>query len=319
MTTRQMHRRTLARLSLGGLTLIGSRAKATSADESIQAPSLPHLGANALARAADRSYFADGHRGAALVAADVLITQTNLSDEGSARIRHLLEQNWAATELCKDFPVEDPVTDPSRVVGLTLAEGGSNLREVGHDVIFAMHAMHVFRTHPHLATPQRVEGVCRLLKSIKPWRDNPADPTVQPPPFSDARLASRFVLREALQAVPRFSGFGQGFAGHMLTFGQALIEMAATGGEEWAEACRTAFCKYVTVTRQGPAGTDRKIADHKPSVLRPNQTDYWKNRGERTLGLGHVFKYPAAYYELLDHAQDPDLQQDFEEQAWQIF
>ncbi|MFQ5734826.1 MAG: hypothetical protein ACE5KM_23070, partial [Planctomycetaceae bacterium] len=111
----------------------------------------------------------------------------------------------------------------------------------------------------------------------------------------------------------------QGFAGHMLTFGQSLVELAAMGDVEWAESCRTAFRKYVTVTRMGPQPGDRKIMPHKFSKLRPDETEYWKKRGVKTLGLGHVFKYPYAYYDLIARAKDPNLKQEFESKAWRLF
>jgi hypothetical protein len=109
------------------------------------------------------------------------------------------------------------------------------------------------------------------------------------------------------------------FDGHMLTFGQSLVELAAMGDGEWAESCRTAFRKYVTVTRMGPQPGDRRINDHQFSQLRPDDTEYWQKRGDRTLGLGHVFKYPYAYYDLLARAKDPMLQRQFDAKAWQLF
>ena len=323
MTDLIASRRQFARCSVAGLsafaTALAAAPRTSAPIQFRQSDMLLELGANALARAADRSYFADGHRGAALVAASTLIEQTHLQGPGEERITQLLRLNWADTELCKGFPEADPVTAPDQVIGKALASGGATLREVGHDVIFAMHAMYTFGRHPQLATAERVNGVCRLIQAIKPWRDDPADPEVQPPAFRDSQQFARFVLQEALDAIPRFSGFGQGFAGHMLTFGQALLQMSSGGGEEWAESCRPAFCKYVTQTRRGPAPTDRRIADHKQSMLRPDEAAYWQNRGDRSLGIGHVFKYPAAYYGLLEQARDPALEQKFEALAWQIF
>ena len=134
---------------------------------------------------------------------------------------------------------------------------------------------------PEAATPERVDGVCKLIRSFTPWRDIEPDPEVNPPPFSDQAAASRFILQEASGAIDRFIGFGQGYAGHMLTFGQSLVEMAAMGDVEWAESCREAFRKYVTVTRIGPESDDRKIADHKPSKLRPNACGILATRGDR--------------------------------------
>jgi hypothetical protein len=105
----------------------------------------------------------------------------------------------------------------------------------------------------------------------------------------------------------------------MLTFGQALVELAAMGDVKWAESCRTAFRKYVTVTRRGPEPDAKRYADHKPSDLRPTDAAYWKARGTKTVGIGHVFKYPYAYYELLRHANDRKLRRALDAKAYQVF
>jgi hypothetical protein len=277
------------------------------------------LGLNALARAPELDYFADGHRGASLVAAHLLCAENGLEPVARTRIVHLFDQNWAPTKLCQPFPMHD--ADPSQIarIGAALVEGGDVLRQVGHNVIFAMLAIKAFRMLPSAATPERIDGVCRLIRSFTPWQDGPADPDVHPPPFADSVAASRFILREALAAIDRFAGFGQGFAGHMLTFGQALVELAATGDAELAERCRIPFCKYVTVTRRGPPADARRIPDHRPSAVRPRETAYWQSRGEKTLGIGHVFKYPYSYYDLLRRANDPELQQAWEEKAYHLF
>jgi hypothetical protein len=182
-----------------------------------------------------------------------------------------------------------------------------------------MHAIKAFRMLPETATPERVQGVCRLIRAFTPWRDVKPDPSIQPPAFADGASAARFILKEASDAIDRFVGFGQGFAGHMLTFGQSLVELAAMGDVEWAESCRTAFCKYVTVTRMGPQPGDRKIKEHPFSKLRPDDAEYWQKRGDKTLGIGHVFKYPYAYYDLLARAKDPALKEEFEAKAWRVF
>ena len=105
----------------------------------------------------------------------------------------------------------------------------------------------------------------------------------------------------------------------MLTFGQSLVELAAMGDDDWAESCRTAFRKYVTVTRIGPAADDKRRPDHKPSQLRPDQAEYWQNRGDRTVGIGHVFKYPYSYYDLLQRADDPTLAKEWDAKSYHVF
>jgi hypothetical protein len=277
------------------------------------------LGLNALARAHEMDYFTDGHRGAAMVAAQLLCVDTQLDEHTSTRITELVDLNWASTALCEPFPDAEAAPLQIDKIGVALIEGGETLRQVGHNAIFAMLAIKAFRMIPSAATPQRINGVCSLIGSFTPWRDIEPDPDVDPPPFTDARAASRYILREAIDAVDRFIGFGQGFAGHMLTFGQALVELAAMGDVEWAESCRSAFRKYVTVTRLGPGPDAKPRPDHKPSDLRPNEAAYWKKRGDKSVGIGHLFKYPYSYYELLRHARDPVLEQAWDEKAYHLF
>ena len=290
-----------------------------SSESSASNQRLIELGLNALARAPELNYFADGHRGAAMISAHLMCEDNGFQQPARQRIVDLFDANWAQTKLCQPFPDGDIVEDASERVGKTLAEGGGVLREVGHDVIFAMHAIKGFGLRPELATEARVSGVCQLIKSFKPWRDVAPDADVDPPAFVDSAAAAEYVLNEAFASISRFRGYGQGFAGHMLTFGQSLIELASLGYEEWAESCRTAFCKYVTVTRRGPQPGDRLIKDHQFSKLRPDDTEYWKRRPDKSLGIGHVFKYPYAYYDLVKRANAPELEQRFEEIAWELF
>jgi hypothetical protein len=254
-----------------------------------------------------------------MVAAHLLCVDNDLDKLARSRIEELLDLNWAKSALCRPFPDAEP--EPPRIdeIGVALAEGGEVLRQVGHNAIFAMLAIKGFRMMPSAATPQRIDGVCSLIRSFTPWRDVEPDADVDPPPFADTAAASRFILGEASAAIDRFVGFGQGFAGHMLTFGQALVALAAMGDVRWAESCRTAFRKYVTVTRRGPEPDSKRYPDHKPSDLRPTDSEYWQRRGDHAVGIGHVFKYPYSYYELLRRAGDPELRRAIDVKAYHLF
>jgi hypothetical protein len=316
LSRRQFHGATAA--ALGQYWLTG-QSLVKGQDSPLDQQQLVRLGINALARAPEMNYFADGHRGAAMISAHLMCQDNQLDDQAAKRMAELFDLNWAKTKLCESFPEGDPVDNAIDLVGEALADGKGVLREVGHDAIFAMHAIKAFTLLPETATRERVQGVQSLIQKIKPWRDIQPDEAVQPPPFSDSQAASRYILNEASDAIDRFIGFGQGFAGHMLTFGQSLVEMAAMGHEEWAEGCRTAFRKYVTVTRLGPQPDDRKIKEHAVTALRPTDTQYWEKRGDKSLGLGHVFKYPYAYYDLLHRADSPELAKKFNDKAWRLF
>ncbi|MDI1315039.1 hypothetical protein [Prosthecobacter sp.] len=321
---RNFSRREFAALSSSGLcsVLTGTVLQGGKAADGEHDPAekrLVLLGLNALSRAHEMNYFTDGHRGASLVSAHLMCVDNQMDDKATARIAQLFDLNWASSPLCKPFPEEAP--DPALIskIGLALAGGQGVLREVGHNAIFAMLAIKGFRMLPSAATPKRIDGVCKLIRAIKPWRDIDPRPEVDPPPFSDTAAASEFVLREASATVDRFMGHGQGFTGHMLTFGQALVELAAMGDVEWAESCRTAFRKYVSVTRNGPQPEDKTRAEHKPSALRPNSAEYWEKRGDHAVDIGHVFKYPYSYYDLLRHVDNPALKQEWEGKAYHLF
>jgi hypothetical protein len=277
------------------------------------------LGLNALARAHEADYFADGHRGGGIVAAHLLCTENGLDERARRRIEELIDLNWGETALCSPFPESDP--EPARIdeIGAALVEGGEALRQVGHNAIMAMLAIKAFRMVPKRATCERIDGVCALVRAFTPWRDIEPDPDVNPPAFADTEAASRYVLRETCEAIDRFAGFGQGYAGHMLTFGQALIELADMGDVEWAESCRLAFSKYVTVTRLGPEPEAKPIPDHQPSDLRPTDAAYWLKRPNHAVDIGHVFKYPYSGYNLLRRANDPELAQEWEKKAYHVF
>ena len=277
------------------------------------------LGLNALARAHELDYFADGHRGAGMVAAHLLCVNNDLDERARSRITELVDFNWASSALCEPFPDAEP--EPARIneIGVALIEGAEVLRQVGHNAIFAMLAIKAFRMMPGAATAQRIDGVCAMIRSFRPWRDMEPDSKVDPPPFADTVAASRFILREASAAIDRFVGFGQGFAGHMLTFGQALVELAAMGEVEWAESCRTAFRKYITITRHGPGLESKPRPDHEPSDLRPTDSAYWERRADNAVDIGHVFKYPYSCYDLLRRAGDPELVHAWDEKAYHLF
>lgn len=309
---------TLAGVGLSGINYTAAEARGAD-DPAIVKKRLILLGLNAMARSPEMSYFADGHRGAAMLSAHFMCVEHEFDDATCGRIVELFDLNWANSKLCRPFPEGEPVSNPVEQIGLALADGGKVLREVGHNVIFATLAIKAFRWMPEAATKERVDGICNLIRAFKPWRDVKPAEDVQPPPFDDSAAAARFILQETSSAIDRFVGFGQGFAGHMLTFGQSLVDLAAMGDVEWAESCRTAFRKYVTVTRLGPDSESRKIKDHPPSQLRPNELSYWQRRGDKTLGIGHVFKYPYGYYGLLDMCKDDELAKAVDAKAYHIF
>ena len=104
-----------ASLAVSGLltgALLGSGHSAGQ-DPDMSDKRLVLLGLNALARAHELDYFADGHRGAAMVAAHLLCVDNDLDQRATSRIVELVDLNWAKSALCKPFPGAEP--EPARV------------------------------------------------------------------------------------------------------------------------------------------------------------------------------------------------------------
>jgi hypothetical protein len=47
--------------------------------------------------------------------------------------------------------------------------------------------------------------------------------------------------------------------------------------------------------------------------------EYWQRREENTLGIGHVFKYPYSYYDLLRRIDDPALKEEWAAKEYLVF
>ena len=158
--------------AVGGLLAGAFLGNAPSSGGDRQMPDrrLVLLGLNALARAHEFDYFVDGHRGAGMVAAHLLCVENDLDEQATARIVELVDLNWASSPLCRSFPDAD--ADPAGIekIGAALAEGGDVLRQVGHNAIFATLAIKAFRLLPSAATAQRIDGVCKMIRSFTPWR-----------------------------------------------------------------------------------------------------------------------------------------------------
>ena len=77
---------------VGGLMLNGSD-RTHGEERSLTEKRLVVLGINALARAPEMNYFADGHRGAAMISSHMMCVNNKFDDAASARIVELFDRN----------------------------------------------------------------------------------------------------------------------------------------------------------------------------------------------------------------------------------
>ncbi len=218
-------------------------------------------------------------------------------------VARVIDEQWAHTELCAPFPTEN--VNPQLLDQLLscMEEHLEGLREAGHNVILPTLALKAFRDVPEAITPSRIDGICRLVESFT-VTDVPRDGDVDLPSTADAAMAADYILGELVDCIERFHGRGQGWSGHLLTYGKAFLDLRALGYHDLATQAEEGYKCYIRRIRMGPQEIDKPRPEHSPTDLNPLQEAYWhEHAGD--LMFGHQLKYPYGFYGLLKHARDP--------------
>jgi hypothetical protein len=264
-------------------------------------------GLNALSRAHETDYFADGHRGAAILAAYYLCREVEMEEGAEDHIRAMIDAHWTHSPLCAPLPDEAP--DPAGIQRIiqTLQGQLEGLRQAGHNVILPALALKALRQVPDAVTPARVDGICRLIEAFTTVDDIRLEEEDDIPDCGAPAEVAEFVLAEWLRCIQAFDGRGQGWSGHLLTYSRALLDLRQMGYGALACQAEPGFKLYVKRIRMGPLDTDVPRPEHRPSDLYPRQRAYWEGRVGKPVGIGHLFKYPYGFYGLMGLAQDARL------------
>ena len=267
------------------------------------------MGLDGLSRAYQHDYFRDGHLGASVIAAYYLCNENDLDDRTQDAVKAHIDRELRDDPLFLPTPKEEP--DVSRIEHLltALSLGASDLREVGHNVIFAAAALKAFQSVPQAVTPFRVEGISKLIAAFTTTQNVAVDASDQIPESPAETPLIDFIFREYLRSVVQYAGYGQGWAGHLLTFGHAVIELSRLGYPKLGSRAYQAYRMYIKTMRRGPKEADRRILEHSPSSLTPLDYGYWEQRKSVRSGIGHAFKYPYSFYNLLAKLDDSELRQ----------
>jgi hypothetical protein len=274
-------------------------------------------GLNALSRAHEMNYFADGHRGGAIVSGVFLCRENEVEPGLLDTIAAILDKRWTQTGLCAPFPDED--ADPPLLQKIldSMEESGGNLREAGHNVILPTLALKAFRDVQEAISPARVAGICRMIETFKVTPVPPGEP-VSLPDLADRAAFANFILNEFVQCTGRFHGRGQGWSGHLLTYSRAMLDLVELGYAETARRVLDGYKEYIRRIRLGPQETDKYYEEHLPIDLAPLQIGYWQQR-EGDLNLGHQIKYPYGFYGLMQMADDEAVRYKCLEIVYRVF
>jgi hypothetical protein len=76
---------------------------------------------------------------------------------------------------------------------------------------------------------------------------------------------------------------------------------------------------YVKTMRDGPPASARRIPEHPRSGVTPLDYQYWEQRKSVRSGIGHVFKYPYSFFNLLASLDDAELRERCLAESYRIF
>lgn len=188
--------------------------------------------------------------------------------------------------------VETGKTGGVEVIGSALEPNLGQLRQSGHNVIFASLAIRAFTGHPDLATPGRVEGARKLIAAFdtqgpgrgylgkgRGWvspRTRPEDEDIEMPVYEslEAMAEATFDFMIA-SAGKRRRGYGDLF--HLVDHAAALIDLDDCGFSGLAIAGLRAHREHLARLRALPV-LDQELGALKKSELDPFDPDYWTRR-----------------------------------------
>ena len=308
-------------LRLGGLGALASvAADLPAAAPALQAdpPGFPldprHLahGLDLLCNAHSTDSFRAGHAGGAVISAYYLCREEELEPGTAEVIQGALDRHYPLA--AGPFPDEDPVEDGiAQILRAREPDLGQLCRE-GHDVIFLSLALRAMHELPRAVTPARIAGLLRTLRSLEPKLRGHSDIAV---PESESAFAE-FVLEEFLASTE--GGPGQGFSGHLLTHGRAILDLRLLGHERFAGRCLHAFGLAVGRARPRTRGPHWRAERPRVEFRRPDRKEYWERRAAAgTVELGHLFKYPYGFLGLRRLSGNRALNEVCAENSYRLF
>lgn len=279
-----------------------------------------------------------GHLGAA-VAAGYFISedQPNLPDEvfrgveGELdRIKAGEEAIWfnakkvgmTPTDLFRELPGERTTPASTDAIATALGTHAGQLRQSGHDVIFASIAIRALKDHKEFATEEAIDGVVKLIRAFakqsegrgfygkangwKSGQDVELEPDGQFPVPSSIEEAVRITLNEVVATA---SMHRQGFGGlwHIINHTAGIVELDRYGYTDLALKTLPGHHRHIRLWRTLPDVAD-ELGPTTKSQLKPSDPDYWNGMLKRDQArLTHRIKTIYGFHTICTAIDDPQL------------
>jgi hypothetical protein len=261
-------------------------------------------GLDGMSRVADKgNTFAGGHNAAAVISSAFFCHEQKLDADTQKEILAYLDARLLKNPIYAAARPKE-AADPKLIEGLLedLDAGIATLRGKGHNIIFAVTCLKALRTVPEAATPERIDGLRNMVRSFGKTTGGAAkdsDPLVG---LDDEQKFVHFVFEEFLRAK------GDGFDGHVVTIGHALVELYRMGHKDLARKGVPAYWQWV---REARAGEDEgEVVPAPPREPTPLTREYWAAQAKHPIGeivSSHTVKYPYSFYALAKDVKDENL------------
>ena len=261
-----------------------------------------------MSRVADTgNTFAGGHNAAAVMSSVFFCRERELDADTQKEILAYLDARLLKNPIYA-APRPKEAADPMLIEGLLedLDAGIATLRGKGHNIIFAVACLKALRAVPEAATPERIAGLRKMVRSFGKTRGGAAEESDPLEGLEDEQKFVHFIFEEFLKAR------GDGFDGHVVTIGHALVELHRMGHKELARKGVPAYWEWALESRR--LGNDEGGGDAEPAPpgapSTPLTREYWAAQARRRIGeivSSHTVKYPYSFYALAKDVKDEDL------------
>jgi hypothetical protein len=225
-------------------------------------------------------------------------------------------------DLFEPLPKEESQPDAIRTIAEALQKNVGETRQSGHNVIFAAIALRALHDHADFATPQTIDGICKLTEGFntahagrgyygkeKGWLtgsqvkldpDNAFRPYGSIPEMVDATIRELI----ATAAVKK-----QGFGGlwHVINHAAAITEIDRFGYKDLAKQALPAHHQHVRLWRSLP-DVESELGAVGKAEHDPRDPAYWRGMLKRDEArLTHRIKTLYGFYTLRRFVEDDAL------------
>jgi hypothetical protein len=255
-----------------------------------------------MARSVSLGGFMEAHYPVALMSAWFLSRDNGFLDATRDAIAH-----QAAALMREKAPLFDAVqagrcaADAGRVIASALHSTAGTYRTGsggGHDMIYGSMALKVHAEFPELFDDQVVEGICDLISACHTGEPETytADDLKRFPQFHEPQN-----IADVIDNVLWDLSHDLGFHGHIMTHGQALLQLYQLGHEQLVSVgMRKHFAHVISCQRwKQTEGALSKWLPRDPAMYSPVTPVYWKQEaGSEFWRGGHTFKYCYSFFEI---------------------